>query len=504
MDIPIGEHSVSIDEMLKYAGEFGKFQALVQLFFCIMQFPPTFPTLIMYFAALDPNWRCSRIVNNTYCNSTKIFPNEDLRRCDWPRDAWEYVKPKEYSIVTQFDLNCSKHWYIYLTTSVCFIGMAFGSVAMGWLGDRYGRKKVLFPSLFFLCLFGLLSTFSPSIEWFLLCRFIVGFLRSGTSVFMMLIAAELTGSKYRPMAGTSLRMILPIANCVLGLQAYYATTWAMLSILCSAPYFLTLLSYKLVPESIRWLRLKGEHDKVMDVFKRMAKWNKTTIPPNVKISPLPQNTEANKTGISQLFKTARGAMKTLNLGFAWMITASVYYGVSLAADDLGGSLYFNFILISLVEFPAGMAAVCLLNTLGRKKTIISTLLLGSLGCVGLAFIPKTGLYYKEASIASGVLCKFLITISYNSIYTWTVEIFPTTARAAGMGFTQFTSRIGAMGAPFVAKGLKLWSPKLPFLFMGIIGTSTTLLLGFLPETKGKPTKETIHRRPTAVPRNEDE
>ena len=36
---------------------------------------------------------------------------------------------------------------------------------------------------------------------------------------MTLIASELTGSRYRPMAGTSLRMILPIANCLLGLLA---------------------------------------------------------------------------------------------------------------------------------------------------------------------------------------------------------------------------------------------------------------------------------------------
>ena len=65
-----------------------------------------------------------------------------------------------------------------------------------------------------------------------------------------------------------------------------------------------------------------------------------------------------------------------------------------------------------------------------------------------------------------------------------------------MGFTQMTSRIGAVGAPFIAKGLKLIHLRAPFMFMGAIGALTSILLVFLPETKGKPTKETVTRRPT--------
>ena len=40
----------------------------------------------------------------------------------------------------------------------------------------------------------------------------------------------------------------------------------------------------------------------------------------------------------------------------------VYYGVSLAADDLGGSnRYVNYILSSLVDFPAVLVAIYLCN-----------------------------------------------------------------------------------------------------------------------------------------------
>lgn len=495
MDIPLGEHHVSIDEMLKYAGEFGRFQWAIQLLLCIMQFPPTFPSLIMYFAALTPSWRCA--ANSTVCNSTQIFPDDDLRRCDMQRHDWEYTEAKGFSVVTQFDVGCSDHWLVYLTTSVYFVGMAFGSILMGWLGDKFGRKRVLFPSMFLLCFVGSISVFVPNIEWFLVTRFLVGVFRSGTSVFMILIASELTGSKYRPVAGSTLRMILPIANCILGVQAYYIQGWKLLFVVCAAPYIITVCFYKLIPESMRWLRLNGRQDKVIEIFQKIAKYNKKVIPPNLKLAPLPENVAVGKSGILQLFQTGRWALKTTNIGFAWMVFSMVYFGVSLAADDLGGSLYINFILISLVEFPAGIAAVYLLNAFGRKKTIIFTMLLGSLGCVALAAIPAGG-DYKMATISLGLISKFLVTVSYSSIYTWTVEIFPTTVRAAGMGFTQFTSRAGAASAPIVAKGLRLWNPIAPFLFMGVVGSFTSILLAFLPETKGRPTKETMTQRPIAV------
>ena len=36
-----------------------------------------------------------------------------------------------------------------------------------------------------------------------------------------------------------------------------------------------------------------------------------------------------------------------------------FYGVSLASEDLGGNLYRDFILTSLVEFPANVLVIVL-------------------------------------------------------------------------------------------------------------------------------------------------
>ena len=44
-----------------------------------------------------------------------------------------------------------------------------------------------------------------------------------------------------------------------------------------------------------------------------------------------------------------------------MVLGMVYFGVALAAEDLGGELYRDYILQALVEFPAFAVSVYMCN-----------------------------------------------------------------------------------------------------------------------------------------------
>src|SRR5260370_3785739 len=55
-----------------------------------------------------------------------------------------------------------------------FVGMTLGSLIAGFLGDRYGRR---FTYQFNLAVFGLASlaaALAPSMEWLIVCRFVMG------------------------------------------------------------------------------------------------------------------------------------------------------------------------------------------------------------------------------------------------------------------------------------------------------------------------------------------
>lgn len=64
-------------------------------------------------------------------------------------------------------------------------------------------------------------------------------------------------------------------------------------------------------------------------------------------------------------------------------------------------------------------------------------------------------------------------------------------RSQGMGLLQISSRIGAAGAPWVAKALQNVHKSVPFLVMGVSSLIAALLLVVLPETKGAKTAEVL-------------
>lgn len=47
--------------------------------------------------------------------------------------------------------------------------------------------------------------------------------------------------------------------------------------------------------------------------------------------------------------------------FTRFVNGMVYYGISLASDDLGGNMYRDFVLTSLVEIPGNILVIVLSN-----------------------------------------------------------------------------------------------------------------------------------------------
>ena len=95
---------------------------------------------------------------------------------------------------------------------------------------------------------------------------------------------------------------------------------------------------------------------------------------------------------------------------------------------------------------------------------------------------------KKIRTVFGNIGKFFLCISFNGIYTWTVELYPTDVRSIGMGYTAVTARIGSTAAPWIAqglKGLKGTGDWLPFVVLGV-PSIVGFFIGFsLPETKKK-------------------
>ena len=57
-----------------------------------------------------------------------------------------------------------------------------------------------------------------------------------------------------------------------------------------------------------------------------------------------------------------------------------YYGVILNVGNLGGDFYFNLFLVMVVEYPAKLISISLMDRIGRKRLYIAYMLVGGIAC----------------------------------------------------------------------------------------------------------------------------
>jgi len=95
-------------------------------------------------------------------------------------------------------------------------------------------------------------------------------------------------------------------------------------------------------------------------------------------------------------------------------------------------------------------------------------------------------------IMSMIVAKFFITISFDGVYLYSVELFPTAIRNIGVGTSTASARIGSICSPFIVYSNRVHR-LLPFAIMGLNALLAGILCMTLPETNNQPMLETVKR-----------
>jgi len=494
--------ALDVDSVLRRIDQFGPFQIRVLAMFLFIFLPITYQTLIMVFVAYEPPWMCtqqsvtclesnlSSARSSVYSTATKPIELYE-RRCSLNRSDWQFADYDLYegphqSIVNEFDLVCNQGYLAWLSDSMLFFGLALGSIILGFVADKYGRKSVLFPSMCVVLVVTFAMAFAKSSWAVLLCRGIIGFFEAGCFLSMFVLATELVGPEKRALSGTLVWIYFTGALLILALKAYFVRNWRILVILSSAPWIFVLFFWKFIPESVRWLLVNGRKDEAREILEKVAKVNKKEMPTDDL--HVPKKTDSK--GVLELFKTWKMAKLSLIQIYAWLVNGMVYYGLSMSSGEFGGSIYLNFVLTSLVEIPANILVIDNCNRFGRKKTAVGYMTAAGISALAVSLIPagtsNTG--FIAGRVTLGSLGKLFITTSFDTLFIFSAEIFPTVVRNSGMGVVYIASRIGAACAPFVVQMTRINS-ILPFAVMGGLSFIGAIMCWALPETLGKSTAE---------------
>ena len=485
---------INVDEFLERVGGYGRFQVIMQIlaFFFVISF--AYQTLIMYFIANNPGWKCvtsnsSKFCKENYGKNVDISDSNFTYRCQMKRSEWEYTTKKDFSIVTEFDLICEKESLAVLANSIFFIGWAIGGVFIGFASDILGRKTVMTVCQALVAVSAICSSYITAVWQLTILRSIIGAAYGGFHVCCYILLSEFIVPNYRSMSGSIYQIPFSLSIILLTVVASVEKSWRKLELYIALPGCLSFLFSFCLSQSPRWLYASGKTTEAEKVLNNVAKFNKKPLV-GCYLATLKNQATIKKYSYIDLFRNCQILKMVCVQGIGWFAVGLIFYGLSLESSDLGGNMYFNMILSSLADFPGCFVCAYFCSRFGRKKSVLVSIFICAVLMVGIAAIPKSWSRGFVTRISLALIGKFFINVAFSGFYIWSFELFPTVLRAQGMIVNIITCHIGASIAPFIVSVLQGIYPPLPFIVMSGIAFVATVFGLVLPETNKKPTRET--------------
>ena len=419
--------------------------------------------------------------------------------------------------MSEWDLICDRAWMGPMIMSMFMAGVMVGAIVLGSMADKLGRRKTLSLTFTSLLIANLAGAYATNYNAYAFLRFLCGFFQSGVILASFVLMNEMVGSSKRALIGVMTQMFFAFGIICLSFISYYVRDWRTLTIYISVagiPFAILNMFY--LPESPRWLKSMGNLKEAINVLKHITlkngnidKWKEdysSLISKKIDSKDKPdtntRTSKGNNDSVVDLMRHPALLQLTMIQLFSWFVNGATYYGLTLAAGSGGEhnsndsntikpDIYSSTALSGLIELPAYVVAIPLLNSCGRRQTLVMFMLVGGIACLMISAAEKV-VAVSEYKIPSylGLLGKLCISASFSIVYIHSNEIFPTTIRNSAMGLVSFATRIGGITAPFLAKFGQIW-PNMHFIIFGGMTILSGFLNLYLPETKDVALPENI-------------
>ncbi|XP_073955103.1 organic cation transporter protein-like isoform X1 [Choristoneura fumiferana] len=505
----------SNNEVFSQFHAFGRFQRIQYFLICLPLIVVSMMNVNYIFVAENINFRC-RVPDCDTQNATVSIPawwpqSEDTK-CFRPVfnvtepnttcsiqaevvfvECDEWIYENRNSVITELDIGCQS-WKASLIGTIHNVGMLFSMFLMGWIADKFGRKPTII-----VCAVGgaagISKIFLNSFYAYLGVEFLESFLASGLYTVAIVWMIEVGGETKRVAAGVIFSYAIYVGEVTFAFIAMGFQYWKRLVIAAYAPAILFAVYAIVLRESTRWQLLRGKAVEAKRTFKIIAKINKWNIP-NDAIDAIKEEDLRFKLNIaSQKEKeTVRDIMNSKEImirlavtSFCFFTASFVYYGLAVQAISLPGDKYLNFALTSLTSFPGDLLAFFTFSKYGRRISLQGGFISCGIFITAQAFAPDSISWLKVTLFLLG---KLGTALCFTGIYTYSLELFPTSVRGSLFGFCNMFARIGSMLSPLTPL-LATQLMVLPSILFASTAFTAALLLSFTPETKTLPMFDTI-------------
>lgn len=355
----------------------------------------------------------------------------------------------------------SKEWGLTpgelgIVQSMELIGMGFGSLLLGGMADKYGRRPTIFLCLGLMALGMFMAAWATGPQPLSMWRLVTGVGIGGMLAAMTAVTMEYSNNRFRSLCMAMMVIGYPVGGFLGGQVVKHLLPPSDWRAIFEFGAWTTLacipLVWMLIPETPSFLNARRPKDALARINRTLARF---ALPQLAELPPLA--TAQAKSSLADIFRPAY-IRTTMLLSFGYSFHALTFYyilkmvpnimadpkfvGLSFTRPEAAGVLSYA----NLGGVVGGAIFGWFMHRYGIKRSTVFALA----GSVALVVYFGFG----QESLAGWTLAVFAIGLFTNSaivgFYSAWALAYPTHIRATGTGFALTVGRGGAALSPILA------------------------------------------------------
>lgn len=350
----------------------------------------------------------------------------------------------------------AKDWHIDKAAlgavlSMELIGMAIGSILLGRLADKIGRRPTIIACLVAMLIGMFMASTAHDVTTLSIWRVVTGLGIGGMLAAINAVAAELSSLKHRILCMSAMVIGYPLGSVIGGTivsQLLKGGDWRIVfEIGAMATACFIPLVWFLVPETPAFLLQKRPDNALSRINAALVRFGHAAS--DAMPAPIAL---ADKPSISALFKPAL-MVTTLLITLSYLTHIISFYFIlkwipkivvdlGFAPPLAGGVLVWS----SIGGVTGGLLFGFLSKRFGLQRTTVCALLLSVLALVNFG----RGAHDLHTLSVAAFIAGFATNSAIVGMYSIAAKAFPTALRATGTGFVIGVGRGGSALAPWAA------------------------------------------------------
>ncbi len=397
---------------------------------------------------------------------------------------------------------------IEMIVSALLWGAVFGTLISGILSSHLGRRRTIMISAVIFVLGSIACALAPNEHMLIISRFFLGIAVGVASFTAPLYLSEIAPRTVRGSMISMYQLMITIGIVMAFLSdtwlASYATFggvtgghWRIMLGIIAIPAVIMFVGVYFLPESPRWLFLKGFKDHAVAVFQRMQLDDAEIA---AEVQEIEDSMKVKQNGF-QMFRRNPNFRRAIGLGVGLQIIQQLtginvimYYAPKIFAmagfEDVNEQMW-GTVIVGVTNVLATFIAIAFVDRLGRKPIMYAGFVVMGIALltVGLFFNmeieknPVLGFY------AIGALLVFIVGFAMSAgpiIWVICSEIYPLAGRDLGVTCSTATNWIANafVGMTFLTMTSQFGSGNTFLLYGGLNVLFIVFFLFLVPETKG--------------------